>query len=73
MDSISKEKFYAQIITKMKSVIEEKHLQQKDIAVAIGITPSALCRYINENRCPSLYLLHKFCNYCGIPMDDLLK
>jgi len=73
IEEISKTDFNKRIVRNMKKIMDKKSSKQNVVASKLGLCPSALCRYMNENRCPSLYLIYKFCQYFNVKVDTLLK
>lgn len=57
----------------MRKILNKKGLKQRHVAKQMGICPSALNRYIKENRCPSLWHCYKFCEACGVSIDMLVE
>lgn len=58
--------------SRLKDLIEEKGITQKDLADEINTTKSTISRYLNNKREPKMYLLEKIANYFGVSVDYLL-
>ena len=57
------DKEFAKIVAdNMISIMKNKGYTQRYVAQEMGIVPSALNRYLKENRSPSIYLCHQFYN-----------
>ncbi len=52
-------------------LLKEKHMSQKDLAMLIGITESALSRYINNEREPKLEILANIATALDTTIDYL--
>jgi transcriptional regulator with XRE-family HTH domain len=59
-------------INRIKLVLVEKEITQKDFAGRLGITPNTLYRYCKNESQPSLKLLRKMAIILGINIHDLL-
>lgn len=62
------EKLGERIVTLLK----EKHISQKDLAMMIGVTESALSRYINNEREPKLEVLANLATALDTTVDYLM-
>lgn len=52
-------------------LLKEKHITQKDLANAVGVTESALSRYINNEREPKLEVLANLATVLDTTVDYL--
>ncbi len=52
-------------------LLKKKHIAQKDLAVMIGVTESALSRYINNEREPKLEVLANLATALDTTIDYL--
>lgn len=52
-------------------LLKEKHIAQKDLAIAVGVTESALSRYINNERGPKLEVLANLATALDTTVDYL--
>ena len=52
-------------------LLKEKHIAQKDLAIAVGVTESALSRYINNEREPKLEILANLATALDTTVDYL--
>ena len=52
-------------------LLKEKHIAQKDLAIAVGVTESALSRYINNEREPKLEVLANLATALDTTVDYL--
>lgn len=52
-------------------LLKEKHIAQKDLAVAVGVTESALSRYINNEREPKIEVLANIATALDTTVDYL--
>ena len=53
--------------------VERSGKNQKEIALAIGISPAALNGWINANKYPRIDMIEKLANYFGILKSDLIE
>lgn len=53
-------------------LMKERHLSQRDLAMMIGVTESALSRYINNEREPKLKILSNLATALGTTIDYLI-
>lgn len=53
------------------SLLKEQHMSQKDLAMMIGVTESALSRYINNEREPRLEVLANLATALNTTVDFL--
>ena len=52
-------------------LLKEKHIAQKDLAIEVGVTESALSRYINNEREPKLEVLANLATALDTTVDYL--
>ena len=52
-------------------LLKEKHIAQKDLAIAVGVTESALSRYIHNEREPKLEVLANLATALDTTVDYL--
>lgn len=57
---------------KLKMVLEEKGLLQKDLSDKTGLTETTISRYINGSRTPNIENLYLICDALDIKADWLL-
>lgn len=48
----------------MRNICEALNLKHKDIATAIGVSPTLLSYYFNNKRVQKVDILRKFLEYC---------
>ena len=53
------------------ALLKEKHISQKDLAMMVGVTESALSRYINNEREPKLEVLANMATALDTTVDYL--
>ena len=56
---------------RITTLLKEKHISQKDLAIAVGVTESALSRYINNEREPKLEVLANLATALDTTVDYL--
>ncbi|MGN0255819.1 MAG: helix-turn-helix domain-containing protein, partial [Chordicoccus sp.] len=49
------------------------HMQQKELADQLGVTPSAICKWESDSTCPDITLLLPLARALGITVDELLS
>ncbi|MEJ0056986.1 MAG: helix-turn-helix transcriptional regulator [Bacteroidota bacterium] len=59
-------------INRLKIVLAEKEITQKDFAESLAVTPHTISRICNNDTQPSLRLLKKMAVILGIDIRDLL-
>ena len=57
---------------RLKQLREEKGVTQKEVARAIGVTPSAYANYEQGTREPSIQILINLCKYFKVTSDFLI-
>ena len=58
---------------KMKELLEQNDMTQKELAEALGFTPAALGNYIRNVREPDYNTLIKIAEYFHVSVDTLLN
>lgn len=56
---------------RIASLLKERHITQKDLAYAVGVTESALSRYINNEREPKIEVLANLATALDTTVDYL--
>lgn len=51
----------------------DKHITQKELADAAGVTESMISKIINAGKVPSVKKLSKIAEKLGVTVDELLK
>ena len=59
-------------INRIKVVLAEKDIQQKEVAEAIGRTTNTIASICNNKTQPNLYDLKKIANYLKVDIRELL-
>ena len=57
--------------SKLKEVIKEKNISQRELADKVGLTEAAISRFISENRIPTGENMLKIANVLGVKVEDL--
>ncbi len=57
---------------KLKHVLEERQMMQKELASKAGLTEGTVCRYISGRRIPRTMELIEICKALNISADYLL-
>jgi transcriptional regulator with XRE-family HTH domain len=57
---------------KLKEILEEKNISQKEFASALNIAPTTLSGYINNKRQPDFELVKKIAFFLNVSIDFLL-
>lgn len=57
---------------KLKALLEEKHITQRELAEKAGVTEQAMSRYVNGTRTPKVTTYAAMTQALGIGIDDLL-
>lgn len=65
------DKIVEKIGERIATLLKEKHISQKDLAMMIGVTESALSRYINNEREPKLEVLANLATALDTTVDYL--
>lgn len=56
---------------RLKALLKERGLSQKELAVMTGLTPPAISRYITGERMPRAIVIAKIAKALGVHPDDL--
>jgi len=57
---------------KLRALIEEQDITQKDLAMQLNLAPSTLGSYVQNTREPDFATLKLLANYFGVSTDYLL-
>lgn len=57
----------------LKEILKKKKISQKDLADKIGLTESAVSRFISEDRIPTGTNMLKIANVLNVKVEDLYK
>lgn len=57
---------------RLKELLEEKQISQKELANAIQTTEVSISRYMSGDRQPKIYIVQKIAEYLNISSDYLL-
>ena len=57
----------------IKRIMTHKGMTQKELADKVGITQSAMSRYINDKRIPFIDVAFKIAAALGVSIDELVK
>ena len=57
---------------RLKEVLEEKNMTQKELAIRIGVTEGTISRYISGKRKISLLKIYEIALCLGVPMKELI-
>lgn len=57
---------------KLREILEQREIQQKDFAQKINISKSSLNGYITNRRLPNILLVREFAKELGVSVDYLL-
>ena len=57
---------------KIKTLLEQKGLDQQTFAELVGVHPSAICFFIKGYKSPSVAVLKRIADALGVTMDDLV-
>lgn len=68
---VSKKMYRIMVGERIKYYMEQKGVNQKELAEAIDIPRSSLSCYISGKRIPSIKAAVNMCRYFEITMDDL--
>ena len=58
---------------KIKHLMKKNGYTQKQLAIRSGSTESAISRYVNNKREPSIKILKNLAIALGVTVDELLK
>ena len=59
------------VISNLKKLLKEKNISQKELADKIGLTESAVSRFVKENRIPTGENMLKIANALNVKVEDL--
>lgn len=59
-------------LNRIKAVLAEKDMQQKDLAKKVGLTPNTIARICNNNSQPTLKGLYKISKALDVDIRELL-
>ncbi len=62
----------ANIQTRLRECIKNSTYSQKEIAVAIGVSPQTISKYMKQNVFPALDTLAKLCKLLDVKSDYIL-
>lgn len=51
---------------RLSAILKSRGMSQTDLAAASGLTPSAVNRYVNGNRVPSIEVTERICAALGV-------
>lgn len=57
----------------LRTILKEKNISQKELAEKVGLTESAVSRFINENRIPTGENMLKIAKVLNMKVEDLYK
>lgn len=57
----------------IKRIMTHKGMTQKELADKVGITQSAMSRYINDKRIPFIDVAFKIAAALGVSIDELVN
>ncbi|MBQ2714471.1 MAG: helix-turn-helix transcriptional regulator [Clostridia bacterium] len=60
------------IQVRLRECIKNSNYTQKEIALAIGVSPQTLSKYMRKNIFPALDTLAKLCNFLDVKSDYIL-
>ena len=60
------------LANRLRDLMEERSVTQKELAALLGISPGTLCRYISETQVPHLEVLCRLHELCGEPVESIL-
>ena len=60
------------ITHRLKEVLEEKNMTQKELAIRIGVTEGTISRYVHGTRKLSLLKIYVIAQCLGVPMEELI-
>nr|WP_300001690.1 helix-turn-helix transcriptional regulator [Tissierella sp.] len=60
-------------ISRLKGLIEEKDITQKELAKAIDVTDVTISRYLNGDRSPRIDIVNRLAKYFNVSTDYLLN
>jgi transcriptional regulator with XRE-family HTH domain len=57
---------------KVKMLLDEKGMNQKDLSKKSGITEASVCRYLKGDRKPRIDIIVNFAEALGVEVEELL-
>ena len=57
----------------LRTILKEKNISQKELAEKVGLTESAVSRFIKENRVPTGKNMLAIANVLNVKVEDLYK
>ena len=54
---------------RLKAALKFRSMTQRDLAEKVGITESAISRYITGTRLPKMHIAFKICDALGVSLD----
>lgn len=57
---------------RLRILLAEKRIRQKDLAEAIGVSPSSITNYVNNKKIPPVDVAQAIANYLGVSLDYLM-
>ena len=61
-----------QIQIRLRECIKNSHYSQKEIAVAVDVSPQTISKYMKQNIFPALDTLAKLCKLLDVKSDYIL-
>ena len=58
---------------RLSAILKSRGMSQADLAAASGLTPSAINRYVNGNRVPSIEVAGRICAALGVGPEALME
>lgn len=58
---------------KVKTLMKERSINQKQLAALSGITESSVCRYLKGNRTPRIDIITNFAKALNVDVEYLLE
>ena len=58
---------------KIKNLMDEKNINQKELSKLSGITESSVCRYLKGDRTPRIDVVVNFAKVLNVEVDYLLE
>lgn len=57
---------------RIRMLLEEQHLSQKDLAIKAGITEASMSKYLSGERTPRIDVVVNLANALGVTADELI-
>ncbi|MCI6330416.1 MAG: helix-turn-helix transcriptional regulator [Bacilli bacterium] len=61
-----------EIKERIKMLMTEKHLTQKELAISAGITEASMSKYLSGERTPRIDVVVNLANALGVSTDELI-